>query len=483
MKRGRSLLLVAWVLFGTWFGVPSSARGETRGEREGSRGQAQPPAADTSAGPDGRPEGATASEPGAEVQTRPEDVPGIERGGREAGDLSRELAGGLLWLPRQTVELLFFASGNAAGLIDDEQVIPRVEDTLNPPKGEVRVFPTLFVETAGPLSVGMRMLARADNFGSTVRFGFGGRRELVAESRLRATLAEPRPIVLGIELLHDVRGSRGYLGVGQEPTSDPRNIFRTDSTEREGKYEEIRERFITSIGVRPLEDLELLLSSSITSRHLLDADDAEEQRLSRVFDLEQLPGGLGLRRITYNEVGLRVDTRKGRNGAHPGIQLETYLGHALGIPPTETSFIRSGGRIATYFEVYKRSNILSPRLVLDTMRPLDNASIPFNELTRQPDFRGFDSRRDFSSLVASLDYRWTVMRYLAARLFADAAIVAPDLPGLRHETPRFAAGSALDFFTRSGSLGSVTTVFSPEGFKLTLSFGVAGGFGDRQHRD
>lgn len=478
MTRARSLLLIGWVLLGAGFGVTSSARGETRGEREGTRGEAEAPKTDPDADED-----APESQSESEVKAPPEDVPGIERGGREAGDLSRELAGGLLWLPRQTVELLFFASGNAAGLIDDEQVIPRVEDTLNPPKGELRAFPTLFVETAGPLSVGMRLLARADNFGSTVRFGFGGRRELVAESRLRATLAEPRPIVLGIELLHDVRGSRSYLGVGQDPESDPRNIFRADSTERAAKYEEIRERFISSIGVRPLDDLEFLLSSSITSRHLQDTEDAGERRMSRVFQLDQLPGGLGVRRLTYNEVGLRVDTRKGRNGAHPGIQLETYLGHALGIPPTETSFIRTGGRVATFFEVYKRSNILSPRLVLDTMRPLDNATIPFNELTRQPDFRGFDSRRDFSSLVASLDYRWTVMRYLAARLFTDAAMVAPDLPSLRHQDPRFAAGSSLEFFTRSGSLGSVTTVFSPEGFKLTLSFGVAGGFGDRQHRD
>lgn len=480
MKRARSLLVVGGVLLGTWFSLTGSARGETKDERDTGGGAvetagASPDDPDREDDSDGTTRG--------EVKTRPEDVPGIERGGREAGDLSRELAGGLLWLPRQTVELLFFASGNAAGLIDDEQVIPRVEDSLNPPKGEIRAFPTLFIETAGPLSVGMRLLARADNFGSTVRFGFGGRRELVAESRLRATLAEPRPIAVGIELLHDVRGSRGYLGVGQDPASDPRNVFRADATEREAQYEEVRERFISSLGVRPLDDLELLLSSSITLRHLQDTEDAGERRMERVFDLDRLPGGLGVRRITYNEAGLRLDTRQGRNGAYPGIQLETYVGHGLGIPPTETSFLRTGGRVATFFEVYKRSNILSPRLVLDTMRPLDNATIPFNELTRQPDFRGFDSRRDFSSLVASLDYRWTVMRYLAARLFADAAVVAPDLPSLRHQTPRFAAGSGLDFFTRSGSLGSVTTVFSPEGFKLTLSFGVAGGFGDRQHRD
>lgn len=460
--------------------LAGSATAETRGERQPSRQQGD---ADPEPGEDlEEPEAPTEPEP-APTKTPPDQVSGIERGGRETGDLSRELAGALLWLPRQTVELLFFASGNAAGLIDDEQVIPRLEDTLNPPKGEVRVFPTLFVETAGDLSVGTRLLARADNFGSTVRVGFGGRHELVAESRLRATLTEPRPIVVGIELQHDVRGSRGYLGVGQEPRTDPRNRFRADATEFDARYAEVRERFISSIGIRPLDDVEVFVSSSITSRHVEDASDSGAQALSRVFELDSLSGGIGVRRINYNEMALKVDTRQGRNGAYPGLQLEVYGGHAVGIPPTATSFLRTGGRIATHIEVYRRSNILSPRLVLDTMRPVGDFSIPWGELTRQPDFRGFDTRRDRTSLVASLDYRWTLMRYLAAKLFVDMAQVAPDLPSLREQPPRYAGGLGLDVFTRSGSLGSVTTVVSPEGYKLTLTFGVAGGFGDRQHRD
>lgn len=459
--------------------LAGSATGETQGEHQPSR---RPAAPKQVAAVD--PEEAAADTPGQEpTKTPPDQVSGIERGGREPGDLSRELAGALLWLPRQTVELLFFASGNAAGLIDDQQVIPRVEDTLNPPEGEVRVFPTLFVETAGDLSVGTRLLARADNFGSTVRVGFGGRSELVAESRLRATITEPRPIVIGIELLHDARGSRGYLGVGQEPRSDPRNRYRTDATEFEARYSEVRERFISSIGIRPLDDVELFVSSSITSRHVEDASEAGAQALSQVFQLDSLSGGVGVRRINYNEVALNVDTRRGRNGAYPGLQLEVYGGHAVGIPPTATSFLRTGGRIATHIEVYRRSNILSPRLVLDTMRPVGDFSIPWGELTQQPDFRGFNTRRDRTSLVASLDYRWTIMRYLAAKLFVDMAQVSPDLPNLREQTPRYAGGLGLAVFTRSGSLGSLTTMFSPEGYKLTLTFGVSGGFGDRQHRD
>ncbi|MBX3182325.1 MAG: hypothetical protein KIT72_09260 [Polyangiaceae bacterium] len=455
-----------------------SLLGEARAE--------EPPTAETAPADDapGEPRGDTPNpqNPGIDEKTPPRAVSGVARRGRERGDAVREVLDSILWHPRQAVELLFFASAHTAGLIDDEQVIPRVEDTLNPPHGELRVFPTLFVETAGDLSLGMRVLARDRGFGSTVRVGAGGPRDLVAESRLRATLPAPRPLVLGLEMLHDVRGSRGFLGVGQRPEDDPRSHLRADASERVGRYQEVRERFIMSLGTRPLSDVELFISSSLTRRHQRDTVGAGQEAFSRVFDVDALPGGLAARTVVYQEAALRIDTRATRSGASPGFQLETYAGHALTLRPEDVTFIRTGGRIAGYFEVYKRSNVISPRLVLDGMTPV-TGSIPWNELTRQPDFRGNDNRRDITSLVASLDYRWTVMRYLAARLFVDAAKVSPDLPKLTEGAPRYAGGLGFDVFTRTGSLGSLTTVVSPEGYNITLNLGVGAGFGDRQHRD
>jgi len=126
--------------------------------------------------------------------------------------------------------------------------------------------------------------------------------------------------------------------------------------------------------------------------------------------------------------------------------------------------------------------VLSPRFALDGMKSL-HGNVPFVELVRQPDFRGFDNRRDYASLVGSLDYRWALMRYIAARLFADLATVAPSVPELKVDDWRFAGGFAFDVYSRSTQLGSLGFAASPEGFRLVLSFGVsAPGFGDRQHR-
>jgi hypothetical protein len=87
------------------------------------------------------------------------------------------------------------------------------------------------------------------------------------------------------------------------------------------------------------------------------------------------------------------------------------------------------------------------------------------------------------SLVASLDYRWTLMKYAAARLFVDAARVTPSLDELRPEHLRWAAGGGLDLFSRHAQLGSLAVSGSPDGVRLLFSFGLAGAFGDRQHRD
>ena len=67
----------------------------------------------------------------------------------------------LLYVPRATTEILFITTGTAAGLIEEEQVVPRIDDMLHPGEGEVRIFPTAFMETGSSLNVGARVIGRA----------------------------------------------------------------------------------------------------------------------------------------------------------------------------------------------------------------------------------------------------------------------------------------------------------------------------------
>jgi hypothetical protein len=414
------------------------------------------------------------------VAPRNEPITGIVREEQESDDVGREVLGAVLFVPRLAAQFLFTATGTAATLIEEEQVVPRVHDLLHPPEGEIRVFPTAFVETGSSANIGARMIAQARNVASTLRGGYGGRHDVVIEARLKLGFARPFPLSLGMEAFHDQRSEVGFLGVGQHPEDDARNQF-VPGAGTSATYREERERFIGTLGFRPMSNVELLLSSSYVRRRVLDAPDPGPDTISNVFVPGSVPGYLFTNQILYSELGVRFDSREGRGGPATGALAETYFGHGQGIRSTEASYARYGGRVAGFFPVLSQANVISPKLTLDGMEPLDG-EVPFVELVRQPDFRGFDNRRDYASLVASLDYRWTLVRYIGARLFADLATVAPNVEELPVDDWRFAGGFTFEIFSRSSQLGSIGFAGTTEGFRLVLSIGVSSGFGDRQHR-
>jgi hypothetical protein len=407
------------------------------------------------------------------------DPTGLVREEEEPLDMARRTANVVLFIPRETVSLFFDATATAAGLIEEEQIVPRVRDLLRPPRGEIRVFPTAFVETGSSFNVGGRMIARVDRLSTTVRAGVGSADDLVAESRLRLEWPEPLPVSVALEALHDSRSSRGFLGLGQQPASDSRNTFVPGVDRESASYLERRERFITALGARPIEDVEAFVSASFSRRHTLAP--SEGSSIHDVFVPGSVAGYDQVTRIVYAELALRLDTRETHGGPDTGALVELYAGRGYGLGDTDTRFARRGGRVAAFIGVGDRSNVLSPKLVLDTLDPT-GGRLPFSELPRQPDFRGFDNRRDFVSVVGSLDYRWTLMRYLAARLFFDAATVAPELGELELDL-RPAGGFGFDVFSSATQLGSLALSASPDGVRLLLSIGVSGAFGDRQHRN
>jgi hypothetical protein len=413
----------------------------------------------------------------------PPPVSGVERPAEEPADPARTALTALLYLPRQTVDLLFVASGSAAGMIQDEQFVPRVAELVDPGPGRIGVFPTAFAETGKPANVGARMIANLGSAATSLRAGYGGPDDVVVAGRIRLSRATPLASNLSIEGSYDRRSDRDYLGVGQDPASDPRNRFASPEGAREALFLERRVRTVTGLGIRPSDDVELFLSTSLTLRRVEDSPDAGPAALSRVFAPGSVPGAFEDARLLYGELALRLDTRASRGRPSPGVLVETYFGAARGVLGDESVFSRIGGRAAWFLPVLKRANILSPKLVLDGVKPFGGLPVSFAELARQPDFRGFDDRRDNVSLVGSLDYRWSFVRYVAARVFFDVATVAPRLPELDLGALRYAAGLGVDVSSNSTELGRVAMSASPDGVRLMLSFGVPTPFGDRQHRD
>lgn len=408
-------------------------------------------------------------------------VTGIQRPGRGSSDAARAAANVALWLPREVVDLVFLTTGAAAGILENEQVVPRMRELLFTRDRSVGVYPTFFLETGASPNVGARMVAAADNAATTLRAGFGGPDENVAESRMRFGRTTPLPMMFSLEGLHERRTGLSYPGIGQSPETDARNRY--SGGLRTLPFRDQRERVIGSLGLRPSPNLELFVSSSYTQRHPQDLPNGEGPGLDEVFVAGTVPG-LGRRtRFVYTELAIRLDTRAARAAPVAGLLLETYAGSVNGVLEDGASFVRAGGRAAAFFPVYRRTNILSPKLVVDGIDEPQGAAVPVLELTRPSEFRGVGDRRDYVSVVGSLDYRWKLASFVAARLFTDVATVAPSLRELTLRDLRWVGGFGLDLFSSHAEIGRIGVAAGPDGVSFLLSFGVAPRFGDRQHRD
>lgn len=405
-------------------------------------------------------------------------IDGIEVAEQEKGDGWRRAANVGLWLPRQIIEGVFLATGAAGSLAENEQVVPRVRDMVSPRSGQIAIFPTLFAETQNTLNVGVRMLARYKNFASSLRAGYGSYNDLVLGTRLRLTLRKPTAMALGTEELFQ-RRRRTFRGIGKRPQRDSRNQFA--GPERKGRYRESRQRWLVTYGIRPNNFIEVLASSSIQRRLIRDPRGNSRFALSTVFVPGSVRGVLEQTEFMYSELALRLDTRATRGGPSTGFLVEGYYGISDGVFDTEGRFGRAGGRTAAFVRLFKSSNILSPKVVLDGLYEIEGEA-PFFELPDQPDYRGLETRIDFTTAVASLDYRWAVGRYSAARLFVDAATAAPSVDRLNAKHMKWAGGFGLDMFSTTSPLGSAFVSFSKEGARLVVNIGTAEAFGDRQHR-
>ncbi len=412
---------------------------------------------------------------------RPPAIPtsGLDRAPVEPGDPARGAASVLLYPPRRIVELVFVATGTAAGLVRDEQFVPRIDEILSPKPGEVSVFPFMFFESGRAPSLGAKMIAVGQNAAASFAAGYGPPQDGLAEGRIRIAAPRPLPTVGSLEALFDRRTQLTYLGVGQSPASDRRNQFTPGLEGGSARYLEQRVRVIGSLGVRAAADLSVFLSTSYVHSRTDESPYDDELSLKDVFVAGTVPG-VGSTNLVYSELATRLDTRKTLGRPSPGALIEGYGGVGKA-PDSRVAYFRAGAVFGGYLPVVRRSNILGIRLVVDGLATLSSEPIPVASLLRQPEFRGMDNRRDRMSAVASIDYRWAFARYVGARLFVDGATVGEGPIQLVTVAPRPAFGFGIDLFSRATEIGQAAISWSPDGVRLLLSFGVSTSTHDRQH--
>jgi len=421
-------------------------------------------------------------------------VTGIERPGTLEGDLGREIGNVFTWVPRNVIDYTFRGTAAAARFVANENLVPRYRQWVGAPlAGNFFVFPTLFADTGSTFSVGARMITDSPRVTTSQRFAIGGLRDLTTESRVLFKGSEQLPFAMSLEAFYEIQSSKDFYGVGVHPELDDRNAFVSPSTNQHATYQEKHARGIVSLGSRLGANFELFLSSSVYRRQIASSGNPQ-RTLNAVFEPGSVPGAnvpgdpaAGKNTwITYAEIAARFDSREFRGRPAPGVLLEGYLGSGWSLSGEPVNYARHGWRAAGFIPIYRRTNILSPRIVFDRLVPLGGLPVPFYEIPSQPDFRGFDTRRDNLSMVASLDYTWQVVSFMSMRAFFDGATVAPALKEISLDQlkyMRFAGGLGFDFYNTTAILGRIAMSMSGDGPRLFVSLGNPEGFGDRQHRD
>lgn len=446
-------------------------------------GAVGPAYAEETPGPSGRSDATVAASPAV----REEDVAGLEREGHESDAYPRAIASALLWPPRNLVDYGFRGAELAAVLLTDRQLVPRYRELLSRGSTEVYVFPTLFVETNAPFSIGIRTIVDTPRHTASVRVGFGGYDQVEAETRLvRKTRLGRLPAVVSYEVHYQLRDDQTFHGVGLVPHTDPRNHFRPGATATFGYYTERRVRGIASGGVRLSNDVELLISASLYRRQVGPVASRGEESIDAVFETSSLAGyGQAVPFMIYSEVAARYDSRAVRTRPSPGAVVEAYAGSARALGGAPSSFVRLGLTAGYGAHLHRKSNVLAVRLAVDELVPTGGGVPAFPERYRAPNFRGFDTRSDDAGFLGSLDYTWLLAPALGMRLFLDALSVAPSLTKVGVEqlqNMRFAGGFGIDVFGGDATLASLTTSFSADGVRILVNVGTPSVQRDRQHR-
>ncbi len=413
----------------------------------------------------------------------PDDIGREIRPASPPGEAFRSVLDALLFVPRKLIEIAVFTSTATVSFIEDQQIVPRTKALLGSEDGKIRVTPTISLASGLRPDLGARMTANAGNFASLLRFSVIDRDAYVTEGRLMQAVGDKAHTQLTIEGLHQRSPDLGFVGLGPDPGHDPRNAFLPGREGAAAVFQEVRERIIVEVASRVETDIELLASSSFQRRLIIDVRNPGADTFDHTFAPGSVPGAYDRSERFYTEIAARRDTRAVRGPPAAGLLLEAYAGSSQDAHATYAPAFHTGGRVAWFIPLVRSTTILNPRFTLDVVEPIGDKELPFREYNYAGGFRGSDGRVDRVAALASVDYRWQLVSYVAARLFVDATTVAPRVTALRPDHLAWAIGGGIDLHSSTTEIGRLGVSWSPQAVQLILVYGLAGpGFGDRQHR-
>lgn len=383
---------------------------------------------------------------------RPGEASGRTDGG-ERDSLLRDIAQGVLVVPRYVIEAVFAPVRGGLWLYENYRLGARFKRLTFDDTRTYGVYPTLYVNSDYGVTLGARFVHR-NLFGAgeqlTARAGFGGEFDVVADTGL-TTANRFANVVLHVRGQLERRAHDPFYGIGN--ADDAIEVRHRDQVAR-----------VTSIvDLRARQNVIVRIAGALTDIDYAAA--TSEPPIDTVYDPAMLTGWPGTRNI-HGELQVRWDTREvAKTLAQRGTLVDAFVGR---IHPLEAGddYWRYGGE-ASHFLPLGAGRSLAGRLHVEAVTgELDDVAFTLlPELGGYALLRGYPARRfrDRAAVLGTAEYFWDVSSFALASLFVDAGRVYPSLADLDLDHVRLGYGASLQLLRAGWFFAGVSVASSVDG--------------------
>jgi Omp85 superfamily domain len=346
--------------------------------------------------------------------------------------------------------------------------------------GTVGLYPVAFVETGFGLNAGARFIHRAlyREASLRARASFGGRFRQIYAVKLGSGRIFGDRIEIEVEGEHEIRPKDRFFGVGNgdavEMVAEPIDPY-VNPAALDARFQQTRTQVTGIADVQLWGPLSARLSSALQWREFEEPSEiSADTNIADLYDTAELPGFEQGTANSYNELELRLDTRRSARRYEmetvpsTGWLLSGFGGLAADYGRAPVDYIRYGVDLQRFFRLGEAPRLLAFRYYMEGVIGDLDQDIPFVDLPRLGGpilLRGYDQDRFRDRVLAmgSAEYQFDIGYMLTGFLFVDAGRVYPKLDELEFKDMRVGYGGGIQLQTPGSFIGRVTAATSIDG--------------------
>jgi hypothetical protein len=384
--------------------------------------------------------------------------PGKEGGRTDGGEHDstiRDIAQGVLFVPKLAVEVVFAPVRGGIWAYEHYSLRSRFERATFDATNTYGIVPTLHVDSTYGATLGARFIHR-NVFGAYERFGlrggFGGEFNEIVDGNLESGERLGKTTWLQVRGEYERRPRDPYYGIGNNDDAI------------EVRHRQQIKRGTATLDLLADTNFHAMLAGAITDLDYAVASSGPA--IDVMYDTSQLTGWTGTRNL-YGELELRYDSRRMTSTPviQKGIMVDAFAGRVHQLEDGN-DYWRYGGDVI-HFQPLGIGRTLASRLHMENVSGSTN-DVAFTQLPQlggKSLLRGYPAERfrDRTAVAGSAEYLWDLSSFLLASVFVDAGRVYSGLDALTFDDLRLGYGAAVQIVERRRFVAGVSVASSIDG--------------------